>query len=141
MRRFLVIALILLLFPAIAIFTRPVAGAPVVALPDCVGVPEVRPAQVTFSCADANLYVDKITWSHWGEQFATGIGTLTENDCKPYCAAGHFHSSPAMVIVAGQQTCPNGQLAYNNVAYERLVNGVPKIGKTTDWYYFACMKK
>jgi hypothetical protein len=113
-------------------------GPPITVLADCNGKPEVRPARVVFACADYNLYVAKIRWSRWGEQFATGIGVLTGNDCIPSCVAGHFHDFPAMVIVAGREGCPNGQIAYQRVAYVRLIDGVPNVGPTMTWQYRDC---
>ena len=49
---------------------------------------------------------------------------LTQNDCTPSCVAGHFHDYPAVVVVVGREGCPNGQIAYQRVAYVRLIAGV-----------------
>ena len=114
------------------------SGPPITVLADCNGKPEGRPTRVVFACADYNLYVAKIQWSRWGEQFATGQGELTANDCTPSCAAGHFHTYPAIVIVAGREGCPNGDIAYPRVAYVRLVNGIPDVGNTMNWWYRDC---
>lgn len=92
-------------------------SATTIALPDCVGKPEVKPKDVTIACGDANFRIEKIQWIGWGEAFAAGMGSGTLNDCEPYCAAGHFHNYPMVVIASGRQTCPNGQPAYAKVTY------------------------
>jgi hypothetical protein len=55
-----------------------------------------KPTHITLACADANLRVEKISWSSWGTTSATGTATVTRNTCEPYCAAGKFisYSSP-----------------------------------------------
>ena len=50
--------------------------------------PEYKPKAITFTCADAGLYVDKIEWSSWSQNGATGTGIFHENLCKPSCAEG-----------------------------------------------------
>src|SRR6516165_9610690 len=94
----------------IAEFTR-------MALPDCAGRPVVEPTSVTLACGDGNFSIEKIKWTGWGESFAAGVGTGKLNDCKPYCAAGHFHSYPMFLIATGRQSCPNSQIAYVKVVY------------------------
>jgi hypothetical protein len=93
------------------------AASTAMALPDCLGNPQVKPLDVTIACGDGNFRVENIQWTGWGEPFAAGMGTATVNDCKPYCAAGHFHSYPAILIANGMQRCPNGQKAYAKVTY------------------------
>jgi len=93
------------------------AASTTMALANCLGKPEVKPKDVTLACGDGNFRVEKIQWTGWGEAFAAGMGTATVNDCQPYCAAGHFHNYPAVLIVNGTQRCPNGQKAYAKVTY------------------------
>jgi hypothetical protein len=93
------------------------AASTTMALANCLGKPEVKPMDVTLACGDGNFRVEKIHWTGWGEAFAAGMGTATVNDCEPNCAAGHFHSYPAILIANGKQTCPNGQKAYAKVTY------------------------
>jgi hypothetical protein len=92
-------------------------AASTIALPNCVGKPEIKPKDVTLACGDGNFRVENIRWTGWGETFSAGIGTGTLNDCTPYCAAGHFHNYPMVVIVSGKQSCPNGQQAYVKLVY------------------------
>lgn len=96
---------------------RPASAAPVMALPDCQGKPQVRPATVLFACADGNFEADHVAWSGWGKNSTTGYGIAQSNDCTPNCAAGHMHSYKINVIVSGHQTCPGGRPAYLNVTF------------------------
>ncbi len=84
------------------------------ALPTCAGRPAVRPAAVVLACGDANFGVRGLHWTGWGDATARATGTAYANDCKPYCAAGHFHSYPAVVVAFGRQTC-HGVPAYAKV--------------------------
>lgn len=85
------------------------------ALPDCLGKPRVRPAEVVLACADANFGVRKLRWTGWGSAFAAAIGVAYANDCTPYCAAGHMHAYQAVIVASGTQRCPNGTTAYSRV--------------------------
>jgi hypothetical protein len=69
---------------------------------------QVRPASVIFACADANFYVARITWSHWGAGDAEGTGVGHQNDCTPNCAAGHFHTYPLTVRLSRPVVCTKG---------------------------------
>jgi hypothetical protein len=66
---------------------------------NCLGKQQVRPSTVVLACADYNSLIDKITWTSWTTRLASGTGTLVQNDCIPYCAAGHFHRYPVLVIL------------------------------------------
>jgi hypothetical protein len=63
------------------------------------------PAQLMLACADGNYYLTHLTWKHWGKSLASASGTVRANDCKPYCAAGRFHSYPATVTVDRLTRC------------------------------------
>lgn len=84
------------------------------ALPDCLGKPQVRPAQVVLACADANFGVRRLRWTGWGESFAAATGVAYANDCTPNCAAGHMHTYQAVLVVSGTQRC-GGKTAYNRI--------------------------
>ena len=75
------------------------------ALPDCLGKPLAQPATVVLACADANFGVKKLRWIGWGGARAAATGVAYANDCKPYCAAGHFHNYSAVIVVDGSQKC------------------------------------
>ena len=65
----------------------------------CLGQPEVRPGTFTLACADGNDYLTGLSWTSWTPGLASGYGTQHENDCIPYCAAGHFHAYPVLVVL------------------------------------------
>jgi hypothetical protein len=68
---------------------------------NCLGKAQVRPSDFILACADANDYLTKLAWTSWGPYLASAVGTQEENDCIPYCAAGHFHAYPVDVVFWG----------------------------------------
>ena len=101
----------------IALLLAAAALAPPRALPDCQGKLQVRPARVVLACGDANFGLRKLRWSGWGRPSARATGTAYANDCKPYCAAGHFHDYPAVLVASGRLRC-HGVVAYARVRVE-----------------------
>jgi hypothetical protein len=71
---------------------------------DC-GPLETAPAALVIACADANYSLAGLKWRGWGKPLASGTGTARANDCKPYCAAGHFHSYSVTVSAARLTRC------------------------------------
>jgi hypothetical protein len=67
----------------------------------------VRPKTFILTCADGNALLDTLSWSSWAPGLASAIGSLVLNDCTPYCAAGHFHSYPAVVVFWGSKAVKN----------------------------------
>ena len=53
-----------------------------------------KPELIFFTCADGGLYVEKIKWSTWTEEGATGSGIFSENLCEPSCAEGQRVEAP-----------------------------------------------
>jgi hypothetical protein len=53
-----------------------------------------KPELIMITCADGGLYVEKIKWSTWTKDGATGIGILSENLCEPSCAEGQRVEAP-----------------------------------------------
>ena len=47
-----------------------------------------KPREIVLTCADANLWVNKITWTNWSSATAKATGTLHWNTCTPTCVAG-----------------------------------------------------
>ncbi len=77
---------------------------------DCLGHPQVRPGRFTLACADGDDYLTGLTWTSWGPGLASATGVQAEDDCVPYCAAGHFHSYPVDVVFwGGAAAGPAGQ--------------------------------
>ncbi|MEV0977563.1 hypothetical protein [Streptomyces sp. NPDC049915] len=95
-------ALILCAAASLAAATAPVSSAspavhtarraPAPVLVDCLWHPRVRPADFILACGDGNSRLGSLHWKRWGTGSAVAEGVNAVNDCKPYCAAGRFHS-------------------------------------------------
>ncbi|MBV7700128.1 hypothetical protein [Streptomyces sp. TRM70350] len=76
--------------PSNARTTQQQAKDPV--LVDCFWRPTTRPAEFMLACGDGNSRLASLEWSRWDGHAAVAKGVNWVNDCKPYCAAGRFHS-------------------------------------------------
>jgi hypothetical protein len=83
----------------------------------CAHKPLMRPPSIVFACADANFYADHLHWTSWSASGATATGTGHRNDCKPYCAAGHFHTFLITVRLSHVVTCVKGRSEFARVAW------------------------
>lgn len=63
------------------------------------------PAELVLACGDGNYYYTGLRWKGWGSASASATGTAHQNDCKPYCAAGHFHTYPVRVVATTLGRC------------------------------------
>ena len=63
------------------------------------------PKSLMLACGDGNYGLERIAWRGWGGSTATAKATVRANDCKPYCAAGHFHTYPVTVTVDRLAKC------------------------------------
>jgi hypothetical protein len=63
------------------------------------------PKEIVLTCADANSYLTNLAWHGWGSSSTSTTGVAHQNDCKPYCAAGHFHTYPAKVTASKLTVC------------------------------------
>lgn len=80
-----------------------------------------RPSSILFACGDGNFYVSHLHWSNWTASSASAIGVGHQNDCTPYCAAGHFHAYPDTSIrLQRPETCTRGRLLFTRVTYHFL---------------------
>ena len=61
-----------------------------------------KPREIVLTCADANLWVNKITWSHWSSASAHARGTLHWNTCTPTCVAGKEKSTTITFVATGR---------------------------------------
>ena len=87
---------------------HPAASPPRTVVFDCTGQHAlVRPKTIVLACADGNALVDRLAWTSWTPGLASARGTLVQNDCTPYCAAGHFHRYPALVVLWGGKAVKN----------------------------------
>jgi hypothetical protein len=77
----------------------------------------VRPKKIIVACGDANFYFTNLKWSSWGPKQAVASGIATVNDCKPYCAAGHFHTYAATITLTRPRSCSDGALVYTRIAW------------------------
>ncbi|TCR26199.1 hypothetical protein [Streptomyces sp. BK205] len=66
-------------------------------LVDCLWHPRVRPTNFMLACGDGNSRLASLHWTRWDARGARADGVNWVNDCKPYCAAGHFHAYPVTV--------------------------------------------
>jgi hypothetical protein len=73
------------------------------------GVGSVRPRSIMLACGDGNFYVDGLKWMTWGS-VASALGVGHQNDCTPYCAAGHFHAYRVSVRLDRARTCGTRRL-------------------------------
>ena len=87
----------------------------------CAHHPAVRPASIVFACGDGNFYATSLQWSSWGATTASAKGVGHENDCKPYCAAGHFHTYRIAVTLTRPQTCKNGNREFTRMTWRFTV--------------------
>jgi hypothetical protein len=83
----------------------------------CLGQPDVRPGKFTLACADGDDWLTGLSWTSWTPRLASGYGTQVEDDCIPYCAAGHYHSYPVLVVLWGTAALRGdpGTLRYTNM--------------------------
>jgi len=98
----------------------PAAGAaPVPKLAGCVpgAMPTVRPKEIIVACGDANFYFTNLRWSAWNAIRAVAAGVAHLNDCKPYCAAGHFHTYRIAVTLTRPQSCKNGNREFTRMTW------------------------
>jgi hypothetical protein len=58
-----------------------------------------KPELIFFTCADGGLYVEKIKWSTWSKEGATGSGVFSENLCEPSCAEGQRVEAPVNLLL------------------------------------------
>ena len=61
---------------------------------------EHKPKSITITCADGGIFVEKIQWSTWSIEGATGTGIFSENLCEPNCAEGKRVSAPVEITLS-----------------------------------------
>jgi len=112
----LTITALILSSPAQAAPARPASVSAQMVVFDCPGQHAmVRPKNFVLACADGNAALQKLAWSTWTPGLASAKATLVQNDCTPYCAAGHFHSYPALVVLWGSKAIGHGEHAYTRL--------------------------
>ncbi|MCE4948664.1 MULTISPECIES: hypothetical protein [Streptomyces] len=88
-----------------------------VAVIDCTGNAQHSPGTFMLACGDGNNVLTSLRWSQWHSRSAVAEGTDMVNDCRPYCAAGHFHGYPVRVRLDTPQarTGHDGQRHFTRV--------------------------
>jgi hypothetical protein len=84
----------------------------------CAHRPSVRPAEIVVACADANFYVERLRWRRWTATDAVATGVAHRNDCKPYCAAGHFHSFSLTIRLSRVVECVSGRREFSRITWK-----------------------
>jgi hypothetical protein len=130
----------------VALFAASGASAALAAVPGVTGegpaAPKVRPRQIGYTADGSGFFAGaqkvsktnfgSIHWSQWNKKKALGSGGNWLNDCKPYCAAGHFHGYPVTLklttpkVVAGKHVFTKMIVTYTNTLPSHAV-------KTTTW--------
>ena len=116
------------------LFAVAALGAPGPVITGCAHQPQVRPHEIVIACADANFYVDHLVWTRWNARGAVATGIAHENDCTPYCAAGHFHSYRATVALSRLVSCVKGRREFARIAWRFTASKpahVPRAGRET----------
>lgn len=81
----------------------------------CQGRGQVQPGSLTLACADGNDYLSGLNWTTWAPGLAGATGVQVENDCVPYCAAGHLHRYPVDAVFWGGAAAGPGSQRYTQV--------------------------
>ena len=87
---------------------------------------EHKPELIFLTCADGGLYVEKIKWSTWTKDGATGIGIFSENLCEPSCAEGKRVTAPVNLRLSNLTE-------QNNKYYLRTLDITTSDGKDFRW--------
>lgn len=64
-----------------------------------------EPTSIVFACADGGYYVDHLTWTRWHRWEASGFGLFHQNDCRPNCAEGTFHTVWGRLRLRSRERC------------------------------------
>jgi hypothetical protein len=99
--------------------------------------PQIRPRAIIITCADGNFWADRLEWSSWNAHGAAGSGTGHENDCTPYCAAGHFHTYRVRVTLSRPSSCKPLPDLFTRVGW-RFIGKKPSGSPRTGYELFPC---
>ena len=89
-------------------------------------IPMYKPENILITCADGGMYVEKIKWSTWSKDGATGAGVFSENLCEPSCAEGKRVEAPVDLRLSNL-TEQNGKY------YLRTLDIATSDGKNFPW--------
>jgi hypothetical protein len=123
-----VLPLLLLAACSHAAAAAPRAAPAPVTMAYCGSAPQVRPAVVEVICGTDDITADSLTWSAWGQQVATAIGTAVVDLCSyEDCHTGSFAAVPIVVIASKLTGCAKHTHAYSRLQYV-FVDGSPFAG-------------
>ena len=75
----------------------------------CGSGPQVRPSVLEIVCGTSEIAARSLTWSAWGKQIATGVGTAVVDLCTyEDCHTGSYGSAPIVVIASKIVRCTRG---------------------------------
>jgi hypothetical protein len=118
-------ALPLLLLSACSHATGPTSIPVPVTMTDCGSGPQIRPAVVEIVCGTNEITAGSLTWSAWGKQIATAVGTAVVDMCTyEDCHTGSYSSVPIVVIASKTVSCARDTQAYSRLQYV-FVGGSP----------------
>lgn len=87
---------------------------------------QYKPESITITCADGGVFVEKIQWSTWSKEGATGTGIYTENLCEPNCAEGKRVTAPVKLTLSNVTE-------YKGKFYLRTIDISTQNGKDFPW--------
>ncbi|MGH3183912.1 MAG: hypothetical protein ACRDOE_18695, partial [Streptosporangiaceae bacterium] len=77
---------------------------------------QVRPSVLEIVCGTSEIAARSLTWSAWGKQIATGVGTAVVDMCTyEDCHTGSYSSAPIVVIASKIVRCARGAQAYSRL--------------------------
>ena len=87
---------------------------------------EYKPESITITCADGGIFVEKIQWSTWSKEGATGMGIYSENLCEPNCSEGKRVTAPVKLTLSNPTE-------YKEKFYLRTIDISTQNGKDFPW--------
>ena len=87
---------------------------------------QYKPESITITCADGGSFVEKIQWSTWSKEGATGTGIYSENLCEPNCADGNRVTAPVNLTLSNLTE-------QNDKYYLRTLDITTSDGKDFPW--------
>jgi hypothetical protein len=87
---------------------------------------QYKPAAITITCADGGIFIEKIQWSTWSKEGATGMGIYSENLCEPNCAEGERVTAPVKLTLSNLTE-------YKGKFYLRTIDISTQNGKDFPW--------
>jgi len=113
----------LLAASALGVAAANAAPAGTTTIINCAGKNVAKPTELTITCADGGVSINKITWSSWNPNVATGKGVLDWNTCLPEnCAAGKVVSYPVTIKLGGLAHAPK------SLVFSKMTLGFPQGG-------------